>query len=230
MATLTAQQIYALARQAGFADGEGRIATAIALAESGGRTDAVGDTTITTGKWGPSVGLWQVRTLKAETGKGSVRDINWLLASPANQAKAAYQIRMGANGFKNWSVFSQNKGAAYKEKLPGVDSVVTAEDAKNGQSWWQKILSPGGTANLIPGDPVKTGVEGVGAAAAEVSGWSGGLQKLLESVTSADWWKRIGIGAAGVVLVLVAVIVMLWSQKSKIVGGIAGDVVKAVKK
>ena len=42
--------------------------------------------------WGPSVGLFQIRTLKAETGTGSDRDIQRLLNNPAEQVKAALNI------------------------------------------------------------------------------------------------------------------------------------------
>jgi len=233
VATLTAQQIYALARGAGFNAGEAVTATAIALAESGGRTDAVGDTTITTAKWGPSVGLWQVRTLKAETGKGSYRDIQWLQASPANQAKAAFEIRKGSNGWKNWSVFSSG---AYKSKVDGVEQSVGQAAATGGTAWWQKVLglpALGAAAAASAATGQTDAGDYVDAGAAVVSNSDGALaqaKKVLETLSSPEFWKRFGIGAAGVVLVLVAVIVMLWSQKSKIVGGVVGDVVKGVKK
>ena len=48
---------------------------AVTEGESGRRLDAVGDKDIATGQWGPSVGPFQIRTLVAEKGKGSTRDI-----------------------------------------------------------------------------------------------------------------------------------------------------------
>jgi hypothetical protein len=55
-------------------------------------------------------------------------------------------------------------------------------------------------------------------------GWTRQLTKLLETVNSAEFWKRTGIFAGGVMLILLAVLVMLWSQKSRVIGGVVGDV------
>jgi hypothetical protein len=78
--------------------------------------EALGDTTITTEKWGPSVGAWQVRTVNAERGKGSTRDRSALFGNLAKQAKSAYTIaggnvttgswgKGGNKGWGHWSVF-----------------------------------------------------------------------------------------------------------------------------
>ena len=47
---------------------------AITEGESNRRIAAIGDVDMQTGVYGPSVGIWQIRTLKADTGKGTTRD------------------------------------------------------------------------------------------------------------------------------------------------------------
>ena len=73
MTTLSPAAIYTLARNAGLSAAAATTATAVALAESGGRTDAVGDVGLEDATWGPSVGLWQIRSLKAQSGTGQPR-------------------------------------------------------------------------------------------------------------------------------------------------------------
>src|SRR5205085_11165321 len=98
---------------AGFSAANAAVATAIALAESGGRTEAQGDLGLQNGTWGPSVGLWQIRSLKAETGKGTPRDAS-KLTDPQFNAQAAYVISNGGANFKPWTTYTNG---AYKKKL-----------------------------------------------------------------------------------------------------------------
>jgi len=114
MATkLTLAQIYADARQAGFDPASAVIAAAIALAESGGRPDAIGDVSLETATWGPSVGLMQIRTLKAQTGTGGTRDITQL-SDPMSNLVAAYSI---SGGGKDWSPWTTYNTGAYRQYL-----------------------------------------------------------------------------------------------------------------
>jgi hypothetical protein len=106
MAKLTASQIYTLLLEGGFSESQARTMTAIAQAESARDTQAVGDVALQDGKWGPSVGLFQIRTLRAETGTGGDRDIERLLADPRQQVKAAFEISNGGTNFKPWSTFN----------------------------------------------------------------------------------------------------------------------------
>lgn len=114
MATLSASQIYTLLLQGGFAPEEARIMTAIAQAESARNPGAVGDVAIQTGTWGPSVGLFQIRTLKAETGTGSDRDIERLMNNPAEQVRAALKISNGGGNYRPWSTYTNG---AYRKFL-----------------------------------------------------------------------------------------------------------------
>ncbi len=114
MATLTPSQIYTLLLQGGFDPQEARIMTAIAQAESARNPGAIGDVALQTGTWGPSVGLFQIRTLKAETGTGSDRDIQRLMNNPAEQVKAALKISGGGSNYRPWSTYTNG---AYRRFL-----------------------------------------------------------------------------------------------------------------
>jgi hypothetical protein len=87
--------------------------TAIAQAESSNEDTARGDLGIQTSVWGPSYGLFQIRTLKQKTGTGDDRDIA-ALTDPARQAKAAYNISKGGTDFSPWSTFTNG---AYQKFL-----------------------------------------------------------------------------------------------------------------
>lgn len=107
MAKQTASQIYADARAAGFNAAQATIMTAVALAESAGNDTATGDVALENNTWGPSYGLFQVRTLKSATGTGGDRDVNWLAASDANQAHAAWDISHHGQDFSPWTTYTR---------------------------------------------------------------------------------------------------------------------------
>ena len=71
---LNDQQIAGFVAQGGFTGDDQATAIAIVLAESAGVTDILGDTTIETDVFGPSVGLFQIRSIKTERGTGGERD------------------------------------------------------------------------------------------------------------------------------------------------------------
>jgi hypothetical protein len=106
MAKLTPVQVYTLLRQAGFGPAAAVTETAIAGAESGWDDRNLGDVSLENSTWGPSYGLFQIRTLKAETGKGTDRDIS-RLANDAAQAKAAYDISKGGTDFSAWTTYTR---------------------------------------------------------------------------------------------------------------------------
>lgn len=141
MTTLSPGQIYALATGAGLSASAATVATAVALAESGGRTDAVGDVALEDGTWGPSVGLWQIRSLKAQSGTGGPRDAT-RLTDPAFNARSMAQISGGGANFKPWTTFTSGKWKNF---------LLTANDAST---------AAGGTGALQPvgsiGDTVST--------------------------------------------------------------------------
>lgn len=103
----TPADIYATARAAGLNSAQAVIATAIALGESGGDDASVGDVNLQTQTWGPSVGLWQIRTLVSETGTGSDRDIKALQGNPARQAQAMVRISSNGTNWTPWTVYTR---------------------------------------------------------------------------------------------------------------------------
>lgn len=108
--TLSAKDIAGYAAGAGFSGAALETAVAVSLAESSGRPNAVGDIALQTAEWGPSIGLWQIRSRKAEKGKGTARDAD-RLPDPAFNARSAYTI---SNGGANWSPWSVYKTGAYR--------------------------------------------------------------------------------------------------------------------
>lgn len=111
--TLTPAQIAAYAYQAGFRGQALVTAVAIALAESGGKVNAIGDQHLANNKWGWSIGLWQIRSLIADRGTGRARDAT-RLRDPAFNARAAFEI---SNGGTNWTPWTVYKTGAYKRYL-----------------------------------------------------------------------------------------------------------------
>jgi len=82
---------------------------AISDPESGRRLDAKGDTTIATGPWSYSSGIFQIRGLKAETGKGTTRDTvrNHTLLGGAQSASELWDqsVARGKPGGTPWTAF-----------------------------------------------------------------------------------------------------------------------------
>lgn len=122
----TATDIYKLSRAAGLSVADSVVAVAIGLAESSGDDTAIGDVNLENDTWGPSVGIWQIRTLKAETGSGSNRDINALKGNPARQAQAMFDISASGSNWSPWTVY--NKGT-YQQYLKQAETAAAATGA-----------------------------------------------------------------------------------------------------
>lgn len=114
MPTLTINQIAALALSVGLTGENAAIATAIAMGESNGNTEARGDTTITNATWGPSIGLWQIRSINSQRGTGGERD-ELANIDPKHNAAAMMSISNGGKNWRPWSVYTSGK---YRTYLP----------------------------------------------------------------------------------------------------------------
>lgn len=110
--SLTASQVYKLARQAGLSPSQAVIATAISGAESGWSPGATGDVSLENATWGPSEGLWQVRSLKSQTGTGQDRDASRLY-DPNFNAHAMVDISGHGSNWRPWSTFTSGAYLAY---------------------------------------------------------------------------------------------------------------------
>lgn len=106
MGKLSASQIANVARNAGFSGNDLVTAVAIALAESSGNPQALGDTGIGEG----SFGLWQINSYyHPEFGPDFTT-----LYDPQVNANAAYSVyRASGNSFKAWSTFNNGAYVAY---------------------------------------------------------------------------------------------------------------------
>lgn len=172
MAKRTASDIYATLVAAGFSKSSAITMTAIALAESGGDPTARGDLGLQTATWGPSYGLFQVRTLKAETGRGTDRDISALSSSDLRQAQAAYAISGKGLSFSPWSTYTNGSYRRFLDQ---------AKAAANGDG---QVLD-GGTG------------EGVGTSGG-VSGWMTGVTSQMRDLTIEGVFVILGVGLVGV--------------------------------
>ena len=88
-------------------------AFAVALAESGGRADAVGDKTLVNEKWGPSYGAFQIRSLNNwKKYNDPYRDASRLKNGSFN-LDAAFKKSKGGNSWKGWSTFTSGGFTKY---------------------------------------------------------------------------------------------------------------------
>jgi len=102
---LSAAGLASMAMAVGCSPGQAALAAAIALGESGGRTDAVGDTHLTNGVWSYSAGAWQIRGLHAEHGKGTTRDPQQLLHDMWRNARSMQEISNGCTNWQPWTIW-----------------------------------------------------------------------------------------------------------------------------
>lgn len=110
-------QIAQLALNAGFDEEQAVIAVAVALAESGGSTAAVGDAALMNEKWGTSLGLWQIRSLHDPARWGSRTDLmrdSSRLFDPQFNAEAAFAISGQGSNWDPWTVY---KNGSYQRYL-----------------------------------------------------------------------------------------------------------------
>ena len=165
---LSAGQVYKLARGVGLTHDAAITATAIAWAESGLETEAKGDVTLQDSTWGPSCGLWQVRSLKSQLGTGSVRDAASLFR-PAFNARSMASISSHGRDWSPWSTYTSGK---YRRHLKAVSRAVGDDPNPSAPPAGGVVASParndtGGWVDGIP-DPGDLGVPSPGDVAGAV--------------------------------------------------------------
>lgn len=144
MARYSIAEIFQAAVSAGFSPSQASTWTAIAMAESGGRLDAVND------QGEDSRGLWQINIAP------DVRSNTWGdLSDPAVNARAAYEISRGGIDMRPWTTTHDvNRGTAhdYRTYLADVESVVGVPGD------WSGVAGYHAPAPVGPGpDAVTTG-------------------------------------------------------------------------
>ncbi|MEV5796547.1 peptidoglycan-binding protein [Streptomyces collinus] len=107
----------ALAKQAGFTGDDIKIAAAVAMAESKGDPSVIGDQGLVNHKWGPSIGLFQIRSLKhpGQFPPPDMLRIEGKLKDPLYNARTAKAIKE-AHNWNQWSTFVSG---AYKKYMAG---------------------------------------------------------------------------------------------------------------
>lgn len=187
-------ELYRLARGVGFSHDQAQLMAAIALAESGGNANAVGDQNLVSGTWGPSIGLWQIRSLHAQRGTGKERDGS-RLTDPAFNARSA-RIVYESQGFRAWSVYSSG---AWAKHAKAVSAAVGKSDGGAVPGVPDVFDLPGVDR---PGDVV--GVVGAGVATAG-TGVLGGLDAIgafFGALGQRGTWVRVlqVVGGSGLVV------------------------------
>jgi hypothetical protein len=121
-----AMEMAELAKRANIPEPLRQLAIALAMAETRGYTDRVGDLNLVGGIWGPSVGPMQTRTMPAQTGTGGPRDIE-RVSNPLENMKAALELfkggrfDLGGEAFYEpggWDQWSTYKSGAYEKFMP----------------------------------------------------------------------------------------------------------------
>jgi len=129
MAKYTRDQIIELLRAAGVPEADIPTMVGIALAESNGNTDAQGDQKLANDKWGNSVGLFQIRSLRDPSkykGVDSLRDAA-KLEDPVFNAKAAWAISKQGKDFTPWTTFNEG---TYQKYMDGTSTPSRARGPK----------------------------------------------------------------------------------------------------
>lgn len=203
MTKLSAREVAGYAAAAGFTASEAIDATRIAYRESGWKTDATN---------GHDFGLWQINQVHDTAANrqryGFTSKQDWF--DPTLNAQLAYGL-FQANGWNDWAAgpggftpVSQGGDPFYgtPKALQIADAIANGDD---------KSYGPGG---IIPSpgdvvDGVKELPGAIGDAIGSVVPWASGLAKLLSVLTSADWWRRFGVGILGGLLLIAALVTAL---------------------
>lgn len=160
MTTLSPTQIAHHAYSAGFRGQDLTVATAIAMAESGGNPAAHNGTPPDN-----SYGLWQINMLGAmgpERRKQFHLQDNDELKNPDTNAKAAYDISGKGNDFTPWSTYTNKAYKKYVERARSAAQTVTKnhghtkpmhQNAKHPTSGGTKLISGNALANGYSIDP-----------------------------------------------------------------------------
>lgn len=196
MSVLSAAQVYALARGAGLSDGAAKIATAVAGAESRYNTAAIGDVSLEDSTWGPSVGLWQIRSVKAQTGTGGDRDAS-RLTDPTFNAKAMASI---SNGGAHWTAWSTYNSGAYKAYLPQArDAVGSNADA------WATMLPAADLAVSSKNPLSSVGNGALGFLGKVTSPFTGWVKELGQEIETSLLTATLYLGFLGTAVGLVVI-------------------------
>lgn len=182
--------------------GDLRIAVAIGGPESGWNPTAVGDEDLEDSTWGPSVGIWQIRSLRDQTNTGQARDVT-RLKDPAFNARAMYEISGGGSNWRPWTGYTSG---AYRQYLDAGETAARWAIANMSTDAgltgvMGNLASVVGSAGDIPGKVADAAVSMSGLGPLVALGEK--LTAALPTIANPKMWLRGGLISAGAVLVVV---------------------------
>jgi hypothetical protein len=138
MAQYTKQEIIDILVKAGIPNKDIPIMVAIALAESMGNPEAIGDENLVNDKWDESIGLFQIRSLKnpndPKFNKADKLRIKDKLFDPVYNAKAAYEISKKGKTWKDWTTFNEGTYKKFMSAGPSRSDIRLAGGGPRGRS------------------------------------------------------------------------------------------------
>lgn len=224
------------------------VGVAVSLCESGdgatfADTENEGDENLTTSTWGVSYGAFQIRTLNADAGKGTARDIERLRRGLLEQARAAGEVWQ-SQGLNAWSVTHPDSPLYRKyldaragigrqvAQLPNVQQttpghlVLTGSASTSGgdlSRFMGAALGPLGSGALGPVGTVLAG------AADPIDVLTSSAGALAGALTDPDWWRRVGMGALGALVLIIGMATVAGGIGVEVpLPGAAGKLVKVL--
>lgn len=194
---LTDSQVAAIAKGVGFTGDNLTIATAVALAESGGVSNG---TPHVNDNGTHDTGLWQINSAHTDYTTAG-------MMIPFANGQAAYAISGNGTDFTPWTRYRNGDYQQFMKRaaigVAGIPSVNSANETDLGQTDPQGI-----TGGIATGIAKATGLDAIGNLA----------NKLLD----VNLWKRSGIVILGLIILLLGFVLMMGSSKT--VSGVAEKV------
>lgn len=202
MPVLSPGQIYALARDAGFDRGRAITMTAIALAESGGDSDA----TNVNKNGSVDTGLWQIN---------SIHGIGGNLKDPRTNARAAKTV-YDKQGYGAWVVFNNN---TYQRHLGDALDASSKTEGASLADVLKAIPVAAGTLTGVAGQVAGQVADNVTDPLQAVGQIAGLIARAGTFINNPQNWLRIayvGLGVAMVIGGLVIVARPLWEPAAEV--------------
>jgi hypothetical protein len=138
MAQYTEAEIVQILRDADIPEKDIPIMVAIAMAESRGDSDAIGDEKLANNKWDASIGLFQIRSLRnpnnPKFNKADKLRIKDKLFDPVYNAKVAYEISKKGKTWKDWTTFTKGTYKQFMNTNPSRSNIRLAGGGIKGRS------------------------------------------------------------------------------------------------
>ena len=198
---LTIDQVFALLKKEAEKNGNNKVGgvikgTAIVMRESGGNVKAFRPASKNPAG-GNDRGIWQWN----DKWNPEISDAD--AYDPVKATEWAYKKSGGFTHFKPWDgakiTKAQFDAAVEAARRYGID-------IKDG--WSVGAVIDVGTNVLDDLPIVGPAIDVVTGAADSILGWTEALGKLLSNLIDPSWWKRIGVGALGLVIVIAALVLV----------------------